>query len=225
MKSEIVHQQKNILSAAIRLAANVFRAIGNLKIRNRKSTWWGRQIPPSETLQALDSSEINKRRRLVVDRPATLEQRYELIERDDLLDEVFRRLQRQVYTTLDRRTAGVQERLRGPAVLREAGRLAVSDRSGSADPRHGQARPYFYLKPQNRPGWLFERSGSGWTLSQAEKIVAQNLFLRQGPALDVVTLHLARDRLAYPRVRSALFGNDLLSFAVYEQKLMEHLHL
>lgn len=154
--------------------------------------------------------KVPNRRRLVVDRPATLEQRYELVDREELADEVFKRLQRHIYGALATREREGDGGSRAKTIFREAGRLAPG-------------RPYFYLKPQDRPGWLVERSGMGWVVSQAEKIVDRDLFLRRGEPVDSVSLYVATDRPAFPRVRSPLFGTDLLAFAVYEQRLLERL--
>jgi hypothetical protein len=97
-------------------------------------------------------------------------------------------------------------------MFREAGRLAPN-------------RAYFYLKPQNQQGWLFERSGAGWVVTPADKIVAQDLFLRGTETLDHVALYLAKDRPGVPRVKSRAAGEDLLALAVYEGRLMQQLGL
>jgi hypothetical protein len=145
-------------------------------------------------------------RTLVKSRPASLEQRYLLVEEVDLADEVFRRLQRRVFEAIDR------YRDAGGTVFREAGRIAPG-------------RPYFYVKPQSAAGWLFERSGAGWLVTPAEKIVARDLFLRDDQPLDAVQLYMAKDRVVMPRVRSASGGNDLLALAVYEGRLLQQLGL
>ena len=143
---------------------------------------------------------------LVKSRPASLEQRYALVEEMELADEVFKRLQRRVFEAIDRGRAA------GPTVFREAGRLAPG-------------RPYFYVKPQSARGWLFERSGAGWVVTAAEKIVAQDLFLRDGEPLDAVQLFAATDRVVMPRVKSHAGGDELLALAVYEGRLLQQLGL
>lgn len=145
---------------------------------------------------------------LIKDRPLTLEQRYELIERDDLSDAVFERLKRAVFQDIDQSARRGANRV----VAREAGRMAPG-------------RAYFFLKPAGDAGFLFERAGAGWVVSRAEKIVARDLFLRRGAVIDSAALYLAKDGAAFPRVKSALFGDDLTPFAVYEQKLLERLGL
>ena len=97
-----------------------------------------------------------------------------------------------------------------PGFVRESGKLAPG-------------RPYFFLKPLNSRGWLFERSGRGWVVTPAEKIVDRDLFLRDEEPFDIVTLYLARDSAVFPRVKAKSFGGALLSFAVYEQRLLAKL--
>lgn len=140
--------------------------------------------------------------------PETLEQRYVLVDEDAVADQVFERLRRRVFQLLDQNP-------RETSVLRETGRIAPG-------------RPYFYLKPASGIGFLFERTGSGWVVAPAEKIVARDLFLRQGAPRERATLYASRDAGASgaaPRVRSPLFGDALTPFAVYEQKLLERLGL
>jgi hypothetical protein len=139
------------------------------------------------------------RQSLVKSRPQSLEQRYELLDHDELADEIFLRLKARIFDATPQ--AGY---------LREAGRIAPG-------------RPYFYLKPLGAKGFLFERSGKGWVVTPAEKIVGRDLFLRDPEPLDVVSLFLAKDRVAFPRVKSARGGDALLAFSVYEQRLLNQI--
>ena len=108
---------------------------------------------------------------------------------------------------------GEQERkFRGTTVFREMGKLHPG-------------RPYFFVKPQNQKGLLFERSGAGWLVTPAEKIVARDLFLREESPTDSVLLYMARDQATMPRVKSRAVGEDLLAFSYYEQKLLRQLGL
>ena len=141
-------------------------------------------------------------------RPVSLEQRYQLLDYASLADEVFKRLQLRIFGAIRE-----QERKdRGPTVFRETGRLHPG-------------RPYFFVKPQNQKGWLFERSGAGWLVTPAEKIVARDLFLREEAPVDSVQLFMARDQPTMPRVKSRALGEDLLAFSYYEQKLLQQLGL
>ncbi len=146
-----------------------------------------------------------QRRTLVKSRPLSLEQRYELLDHEELGDEVFLRLKDKIFAAAKSRRPFMS-----PGFLTEAGRVAPG-------------RPYFFVKPMNGRGWLFERSGKGWVVTSAEKIVGRDLFLRSETPVDVVSLYLARDRAVFPRVKSNVFGSDLLSFSVYEQRLMNQI--
>ncbi len=148
-----------------------------------------------------------QRAALIKARPRTLEQRYELLEHDELADALFERLRRHVYQELDARA---RANPRAKAVWREAGRIAPK-------------RHYFYLKSPGETGVLFERSGAGWVIAPCEKIAARDLFLRQGGTKDHALLYFARDSDAVPRVKSPLFGDGLSPFSVYEQKLLAKL--
>ncbi len=139
------------------------------------------------------------RKTLVKSRPQSLEQRYELLDHEELGDEIFLRLKAKIFDSVPK--AGY---------LREAGRLAPG-------------RPYFFVKPLGAKGYLFERSGKGWVVTPAEKIVGRDLFLRDQNPLDVVSLFLAKDRVAFPRVKSARGGDALLAFSVYEQRLLNQI--
>jgi len=151
-----------------------------------------------------DVASVARRASSPAPRPKTLEERYQPLEFPELGDEIFLRLKLNVYAALDRVRAG--------GVFREAGKL-------------GAGRPYFYVKPAGRPGLLFERSGGGWVVAEAEKIASSDLFVRRGSAVDAVSLYLASDRPVLPRVRSPWLGGDLWPLAVYEQKLLERLGL
>lgn len=83
-------------------------------------------------------------------------------------------------------------------------------------------RRYFYLKPLDQQGWLFERSGFGWVVSRSEKIVLDDLFLRKSDPLDIVTLFLMRG-MTRPRVASRLINEEVVSFSHYEELLIKYL--
>jgi hypothetical protein len=143
-------------------------------------------------------------------KPATLEQRYEPIDYPPLSDEVFVRLKKRIYQELDRYARQPASR----AVFRESGKLSTG-------------RPYFYLKPAGEIGWLFERNGSGWLVSPAEKDAVRDLFVREREVFDHAELYLAKDRATMPRVKAPGLGSGegLLSLPVYEQKLLQRLGL
>jgi hypothetical protein len=147
------------------------------------------------------------RQALVKSRPASLEQTYEILDVPLLADELFARLGRDLFGAAERLEAAS-----GTCVVRERGRLAPG-------------RPYLFLKRLGETGVLIERAGAGWMVSHAEKIVAQDLFLREGAPLDAIVLYYHRQRAVLPRVRSRAGGDELLAFAVYEQRLLEQLGL
>ena len=153
---------------------------------------------PSEHADSVES-----RVALVKPRPVSLEQRYALLDQSEQADEIFIKLKQRLYNAID-------DRQSGPTVFRESGRLAPG-------------RPYFYLKAAGEKGVLCERTGAGWVISRAEKIVDRNLFLREGEPVDAVELYVAGDRATLPRVRSQTLGDGLLAMAVYEQKLRQQL--
>jgi len=137
-------------------------------------------------------------------RPLSLEERYRPLDNPGELDQMFLRMRDRLYDTAD--AIAVGSRLRPRVILREAGRI-------------GPKRPYFFLKPMSETGWLFERSGSGWVVSRAEKIVGQDTFLRRGEPWDIVTLHESASGSNTIRVTSQRIGGDLIPFSVYESKL------
>lgn len=169
-------------------------------------SWFKRRRHPRDGEERL----ANPARPLVASRPATLEQRYQLLDQPTLADEIFARLKTRIYQELDEYARKPQSR----PVFRESGRLT-------------SGRPYFYLKPAGEVGWLFERSGAGWTVSAAEKDAVRATFIRERESFDATQLYLAKDRHVMPRVKSPGMGSgdDLLSLLVYEQKLLQKLGL
>lgn len=122
-----------------------------------------------------------------------------------LVDELFLRLRRTLFQELDKSAA------RGSA-YRESGRLANQQR-------------YFYIQPQGQKGWLFERSGAGWLISQAVKHSERDLLVREREIFDRIELLAPNAKGRLPRIRTTLLGDDLLSMPVYEQKLLQDLGL
>lgn len=151
------------------------------------------------TAKPAKASKPVPRKSLVKSRPVSLEQRYELLDHVELADEIFSTLKARVFAQV----------AKGP-YLKEAGKLAGN-------------RPYFYVKPLGEKGFLFERSGKGWVVTPAEKIVGRDLFLREQAPLDVVSLYLAKDQASFPRVKSVTGGDALLAFSVYEQRMLSQI--
>ena len=140
-------------------------------------------------------------------------QRYELIRQNTTADRYFDRLQNTLYDFLQHVQNSENTNLYSPSeeqIFWESGKL-------------NPGRPYFFLKPLNESGWLFERSGLGWTISFCEKIVHQNLFLRRYEAWDITNLYMPVEGTEYCRVSSSLFGEQLVSFKIYERKIIEEI--
>lgn len=78
-------------------------------------------------------------------------------------------------------------------------------------------RRYFFIKLFNERGWLFERSGIGWVVSRAEKIIERNLFIRHGDAYDFVTVLFNSDG-SRARIASQRWSLDHFHPEVYASK-------
>lgn len=144
--------------------------------------------------------------------PIKIEDAYEALDDGDAADELFLRLRRFLYNASEDINQNEEHAIRRPKVLREAGRVHPK-------------RAYFFLQPLNEKGWLFERSGNGWVVSKAQKIVREQNFLREQEPWDVVTLYKNRDGQGTPRISSQRLGVELVSFSFYEQKLNDALNL
>lgn len=173
----------------------------------------GALAPPLPSAEWQDAA-ILPRQALVKKRPVSLEQRYSLLEAPASADAAFRRLQARVFEA-----AALRADQTGTTIFREAGRIAPN-------------RLYFYVKPQNQRGWLVERSAAGWLVTGAEKIVAQDMFLRDREPVDSVLLYERRDESVdeaapakrSPRVRvGGDVRGELLAFTVYEHRLLKQL--
>lgn len=126
---------------------------------------------------------------------------YQPLSDAQAVDPYFERLRRAVFRETTVRVPGEPPKFRG-----EHGRLA-------------ERRPYFYLAPWNRSGFLFELQPSGWVIVEADKIVATETFLRRYEPWDVVTLMQPDDGHGLVRLVSRRFGGEALSFPVYEEML------
>ena len=144
---------------------------------------------------------------LIKSRPGSLTLSYEPLQDEGAADRMFLRLRRFLY-----RQIAMGARNTELPVLREAGKI-------------NPGRAYFYLQPLNQEGWLFERSGTGWSICQAHKIQGSGTFMRSYDTWDIVTLHQPKQGGGTHRVSSQRLGADLVSFAVYEQKLIENLKI
>ena len=149
---------------------------------------------------------------LVKPRPMSMSLQWEVIQDDHLGDETFFKIRQQVFEHIDRQRF-------------EGGGGALRSKMFCETGRIQPGRPYFFLKPTNEIGWLFERSGPGWVISRAEKIVGQDMFLRRGDPWDIVSLYGTPDGAGSLRVSSPRMKGELLSLAIYRMKLLQNLEL
>jgi len=182
------------------------------KMRLKASFWQVvfRKSPPATA--AYEPHMVAAESALVKPRPFRLEDAYVPLNDFSIADGLFLRLRRYLFRQTDLLHASRDGQKVLGRILRESGRTAGD-------------RPYFYLQPLNEQGWLFERSGSGWVISRAHKIVRNDNFLRSNEAWDIVTVYQPKDGQGTPRVSSQRLGAQLVSFAVYEEKLNETLSL
>lgn len=162
-----------------------------------------------ESLMPQKKAALERPKALIKARPASLEQNYLMAEDGVLPDEAFSRLRSDLFQTINDNQGTLTRRR---TIFKEAGRLPGG-------------RPYFFLQPADERGFLFERTGSGWVVSRADKIIERGLFLRDYEVIDQVNLFYALDGRTYPRVRSVGPRSELLSFAIYEQRLKQTLGL
>ncbi len=164
------------------------------------------ELIPQPKPKAMAPKDSTARTDPVKNRPLHLAKReYVPLEAEREVTAYFERLKKRLLENSQRRRPG-----QPPLFRAETGYLA-------------DKRLYFYLAPWNEAGWLFERSPSGWVVSLAEKIVAKNTFLRRYEAWDIVTLHTPNDGASLIRVSSRRFGDELLSFPLYEEAMERHL--
>jgi len=141
---------------------------------------------------------------LMKSRPDHLLSNYEVLDNTDRLDHMFTLMRRFLYHAQDKKITGDDL----PDYWRERGKT-------------GPMRPYFFLKPFNKSGLLFERSETGWVISKAEKNSQNETFYRSAIPWDVVTIFAPREGKGSPRITSERLGLDKAGFAVYERALTE----
>ena len=145
---------------------------------------------------------------LVHSRPPQMEDRWGVLEDPKAVDAIFSTLKGKLFEDSDALSAAARRgEDRGKTVFREAGKTS-------------EGRGYLFFKPFNDYGWLVERSGAGWRISRAEKIISQHMFLRSNSdPWDVAVLFTDPKHSEFVRVKSQRFGDTLMSMAVYEQRL------
>jgi hypothetical protein len=164
---------------------------------------WAGQLRSNRTRAARPNRD-----QLMKSRPTSLDTQYEMVADSEVLDDLFARMRDQILHNDDLIIPNKGTPLRP---LREAGRIAPE-------------RPYFFIKPFNQHGLLFERSGAGWIVSKAEKIVSGDTFIRSSNVWDHVTVYGPKSgQDGVPRISSERLGLDRVAFPVYTQVLAENL--
>ena len=144
---------------------------------------------------------------LVKDRPIHFEERYAVAENARVIDEAFGGLRRKLFGECEAISSEARQNDSGRIILREQGTTS-------------EGRQFLFFKPFSDFGWLIERSGAGWRVSRAEKIISQQMFLRShADPWDVVLMYQDPKGEGIQRVKSHRFGNTLMSLAVYEQRM------
>lgn len=130
---------------------------------------------------------------------------YRLSQAVEYLDRVFTDLRRDIYERIDQRKTEVPA---AQSIYREYGKLSAS-------------RGYFYIKPFNKFGWLFEQNGVGWSVSMAEKVASQDLFVRKGQVWDLVSVLEPVEATYAPRLSSQRLSAEYLPVGVYGERFFE----
>ncbi|MCX6125942.1 MAG: hypothetical protein NTV34_14515 [Proteobacteria bacterium] len=146
---------------------------------------------------------------LVKDRPVHFEERYAVANSAREIDEAFGCLRKKLFRECEAISSEARQSGSGRIILREQGTTS-------------EGRLFLFFKPFSDFGWLIERSGAGWRVSRAEKIVSQQMFLRShADPWDVVLMYQDPKGEGSQRVKSHRFGNTLMSLVVYEQKMSD----
>jgi hypothetical protein len=84
-------------------------------------------------------------------------------------------------------------------------------------------RLYFFIQTFNESGFLVEERPKGWVISEADKIVHGNTFLRSQDAWDAVNIMAPSVPGKLMRISSMRFAPELLCYPVYEDFLLDAL--
>ena len=132
---------------------------------------------------------------------------YQMAEDQTDINEAFATLKTHIYDHTKGEKVDYARNPQLPAMFWEAGKLSPG-------------RPYFFVKPQNRRGWLIERSGNGWAISRSEKILDRDLFLRDYDPWDIVTVY-EHEAGTGVKVSSIRRGGELLGVTAYQRMLTD----
>lgn len=85
-------------------------------------------------------------------------------------------------------------------------------------------RPYWYLKSFGQHGFLCEPINCGWSIYKSEKKWNEPVFVRKGPAWDLVEIYSRKNGTQdLFRLKSNLDSQDLMSLSLYEHLLTQSL--
>jgi hypothetical protein len=162
-----------------------------------------RRNTPNITKQRI----VGATKELVKPRPPGLEERYALCDSNQKVEDSFRRLRELLFEVSDALSSKARNREGGTIVTKEIGKT-------------NEGRPFLYFKPFSDFGWLVEKTGPGWRISRAEKIVSDQIFLRgQGDPWDQVLLYEDPLGVGSLRIKSQRFGKELMTASVYEERM------
>ena len=185
-----------------------------LSNKRRSRSWLGGRLGRPKTFGLKSHRLATAKSPSKAFRPAltvgSILERYQPVERVDLIEQTFIRLRKAILQEVQRRDHRPKDY--PVTIFREWGRL-----------RDG--RPYIFIQPHSKTGVMVERTQVGWLLSSAYKDPSQSLFVKSGEIIDNVTLMMAVDRPVLPRIRSQVLGGDLLSLPIYEHQILSQLNL
>ena len=140
---------------------------------------------------------------LVKPRPISYQERYTQIENEQKIFSLFERFNTELKLAL-------KEQNSTRSVFMEQGRFSDGTK-------------FMYYKPMNQKGIILETTANGWTISRAEKIPTQKMFLKNTTDLwDNIKLLDATDT-SVVRVASKQNKSELPVFSVYTAKAVTDL--
>ena len=189
--------------ALIKKIKFLFSRKGQQEINGPSKKLSSKSSNPSKTQEATNIPKLVKNRPFGM--PA---RRYEVLELATDIDPYFNRLKNQILHKINQSSVPG----RPPKARLEIGVI-------------GPKRPYLFVQHWSETGWLIERSDHGWVVSRADKIEHQKTFMREANPIDIVTLHRPQEGSGLVRINSYQLSQELVSYQVYEQMLLNQLAL
>lgn len=138
--------------------------------------------------------------------------KYSLSGDKKVTDEVFEAFRQRIYDLIDERRRLQEYGTLDFKIYREHGKIAGN-------------RPYFYIRPFNHLGWLIERQGIGWVISQADKVSVRDMFVRKGDVWDIATVLESEQTKGQVRISSQRLSAEHLPLSVYVERLADKIGL